>query len=55
MVFSSVIFVFFFLPACLLLYFAVSGIRAKNAVLLLFSLVFYSWGEPLFVFLMLFS
>ena len=55
MVFSSVIFVFFFLPACLLLYFAVPGIRAKNAVLLLFSLVFYSWGEPVYIVLMLLS
>ena len=55
MVFSSVIFVFFFLPACLLLYFAVPGIRAKNTVLLLFSLVFYSWGEPVYIVLMLLS
>ena len=55
MVFSSVIFVFFFLPACLLLYFAVPGIRAKNAVLLLFSLVFYAWGEPVYIVLMLLS
>ena len=55
MVFSSVIFVYFFLPACLLLYFLAPGIRAKNAVLLLFSLVFYSWGEPVYIALMLLS
>ena len=55
MVFSSVVFVFFFLPACLLLYFLAPGIRAKNAVLLLFSLVFYSWGEPVYIVLMLLS
>ncbi len=55
MVFSSVIFVFFFLPACLLLYYLVPGIRAKNTVLLLFSLVFYSWGEPVYIVLMLSS
>ena len=55
MVFSSNIFIFFFLPACLLLYFLIPGIRAKNMVLLLFSLVFYAWGEPIYLFLILAS
>ena len=53
MVFSSLIFLFLFLPACLLCYFLVPGLRAKNAVLLAFSIVFYAWGEPFYVLLLL--
>ena len=55
MVFSSTTFVFFFLPACLILYLLLPGNKAKNIVLLLFSLVFYAWGEPVYVILMLLS
>ncbi|GGF85223.1 alginate O-acetyltransferase [Azorhizobium oxalatiphilum] len=44
MIFSSVTFLFYFLPAFLICYFAVPGTRAKNIVLLVFSLVFYGWG-----------
>ena len=44
MVFSSVSFLFYFLPAFLICYFAVPGVRAKNVVLLVFSLLFYAWG-----------
>jgi len=60
MVFSSTVFLFLFLPALLTLYYLpfqpFKGSRGwKNAVLLLFSLGFYAWGEPLFVFLMLAS
>ncbi len=44
MVFSSLLFLFRFLPLCLLVYYCVPK-RYKNAALLLFSLVFYSWGE----------
>ena len=44
MVFSSAIFLFAFLPVLYILYRLVPGIRAKNAVLLVFSLVFYSFG-----------
>ncbi|TCT07785.1 MBOAT family O-acyltransferase [Aquabacter spiritensis] len=44
MVFSSVTFLYYFLPAFLLAYFAVRGTRARNIVLLAFSLVFYGWG-----------
>ena len=55
MVFSSTIFVFFFLPLCLAVYFLVPGIKAKNIVLLVFSLVFYAWGEPVYIILMLLS
>ena len=51
MVFSSVGFLFFFLPLVLALYFGVS-FKYKNIVLLLFSLVFYAWGEPRYVLFM---
>ncbi len=52
MLFSSIPFLFYFLPAVLILYFLVPKCL-KNAVLLLFSLVFYAWGEPVYVFLMI--
>lgn len=52
MVFSSIPFLFYFLPCALVLYFAAPG-RLKNAVLLLTSVIFYGWGEPKFVFVML--
>ena len=52
MLFSSIPFLFYFLPAVLMLYFLVPR-KLKNAVLLLFSLVFYAWGEPKYVFLMI--
>ncbi|MBQ9468649.1 MAG: MBOAT family protein [Clostridia bacterium] len=57
MVFSSIEFLFFFLPVTLILYFAVPKkyLKARNVVLLVFSLIFYGWGEPLYVFLMVFS
>ena len=54
MLFSSVPFLFYFLPAALLLYFLVPR-RLKNAALLLASLFFYAWGEPKYVVLMLVS
>ena len=53
MVFSSLIFLFLFLPACLIAYFSVKSLRAKNMVLVLFSLFFYAWGEPVYVLLMI--
>lgn len=49
MVFSSILFLFYFLPVTLLLYFIV-GKRFKNLVALLASVVFYAWGAPLFIF-----
>ena len=55
MVFSSLVFLFFFLPLSVILYYLVPGLKSKNIILLLFSLVFYAWGEPLYIFLMLFS
>lgn len=54
MVFSSLTFLMLFLPAVLLVYFAVPR-QGKNAVLFLFSLIFYAWGEPVYVVLMVFS
>lgn len=53
MVFSSTIFVFTFLPVTLILYFLAPRFL-KNPVMLLCSLVFYAWGEPVYIFLMLF-
>lgn len=55
MVFSSFSFLLLFFPAVLLIYFLMPGIRGKNIVLCLASLLFYSWGEPLYLFLMLAS
>ena len=52
MLFSSIPFLFYFLPAVLIVYFLLPRI-AKNAWLLISSLVFYAWGEPKYVFLML--
>lgn len=54
MVFSSLLFVYAFLPICMLIYALARGIKAKNIVLLVFSLLFYSWGEPVYVLLLLF-
>ncbi len=54
MVFSSVVFLFRFLPLFFLLYYLVPE-RMKNVILFLGSLIFYAWGEPVYVLLMLFS
>ena len=54
MVFSSIVFLFTFLPVVLILYFLVPK-AAKNVILLIASLIFYAWGEPVYVFLMLLS
>ena len=53
MVFSSSVFLFAFLPLFLAVYFIIPWRPAKNVVLLLFSLLFYAWGEPIYVFLMI--
>lgn len=55
MVFSSLFFLYLFLPVCILAYAASGNIKNKNTVLIVFSLLFYAWGEPVYVFLMLFS
>ena len=54
MLFSSIFFLFTFLPVLLIIYFAVP-FKYKNYVLLAASLLFYAWGEPIYVFLMIFS
>lgn len=55
MVFSKLFFIYFFLPLCLFAYALAKGTKAKNIVLIIFSLIFYAWGEPVYVFLMLLS
>ena len=55
MIFSSLYFLLIFLPILLLIYFLVKDIKIKNYVLLAFSLLFYAWGEPIYVILMIFS
>ena len=51
MLFSGITFLYYFLPVTLLAY-AISPKPLKNTVLLIFSLIFYGWGEPVYVFLM---
>lgn len=55
MVFSSVVFLFAFLPVVFLVYGALPSLRWKNLFLVLASLVFYAYGEPVYVLLMIFS
>ena len=52
MVFSSILFLYYFLPGFLLVYWLVPS-SWRNLVCLLGSLVFYAWGEPLYILLML--
>lgn len=54
MVFSSLFFLFVFLPLILLIYYTVPR-RCRNLVLFISSLIFYAWGEPIYILLMLFS
>ncbi len=54
MVFSSLEFLLLYLTATLLVYYTVP-LRFRNLVLLIFSLLFYGWGEPVYVFLMIFT
>jgi alginate O-acetyltransferase complex protein AlgI len=51
-VFSSIVFLFYFLPTFLVLHIAVPGTTLKNLLLLFASLFFYAWGEPGFVFVL---
>lgn len=64
MVFSSIPFLFFFLPLCMILYYAVplsrkgfskKNLSLKNGILLIFSLLFYAWGEPRYIALIIFA
>ena len=54
MIFSSIFFLFIFLPVTLILYYVVPW-KFKNLLLLIVSLIFYAWGEPVYVLLMMFS
>ena len=54
MVFSSLTFLLFYLPAVLAVYYLAPA-KLKNLVLFVFSLLFYAWGEPVYVGLMIFS
>ncbi len=54
MVFSSILFLFYYLPLVLTIYF-ISPKKYRNLVLFLSSLFFYSWGEPKYIWIMLFS
>ena len=54
MLFSSIVFLFSFLPAVMILYYLLP-VRFRNVILLLASLVFYAWGEPVYLVLMLLS
>lgn len=55
MVFSSINFLFIFLPLTLLSYYLCRNIKWKNIILLASSLIFYAWGEPVYIILMLIS
>ncbi len=55
MVFSSLVFLLRFLPITILLYFLMPNMRAKNMVLIVASLIFYAWGEPVWVILLIYS
>lgn len=55
MVFADLFFLYIFLPATLIFYFAGKNIKYKNAVLIIFSLLFYAWGEPTVVLLLVLS
>lgn len=55
MIFSSLIFLYLFLPVCLLCYALVKPLKGKNAVLIVFSLIFYAWGEPVRILYLLLS
>lgn len=54
MVFSSIIFIFTFLPIILGIYY-ICPKKFRNFILLIGSLVFYAWGEPIYIFLMIFT
>lgn len=55
MSFSDLFFIYLFLPVCLLVYYHAKRLRTRNLILIAFSLVFYAWGEPVWLLLLLFS
>ncbi|MEG1501019.1 MAG: MBOAT family O-acyltransferase [Clostridiales bacterium] len=54
MVFSSLLFLFYFLPPVLIIYY-LSPKRFRNFILFIASLIFYAWGEPIYILIMFFS
>lgn len=52
MVFSNLLFIYLFLPLCLFLYYLTKNPAVRNGVLIVFSLIFYSFGEPVAILLM---
>ena len=55
MVFSSLFFIFFFLPIILIFYFLTNSDKVRNIILVFFSLIFYAWGEPIWFVLLIIS
>jgi alginate O-acetyltransferase complex protein AlgI len=55
MVFASLFFLFIFLPLCLILYYSTKNPKWRNWVLIVFSLAFYGWGEPIWISLLILS
>lgn len=55
MVFADLFFLYFFLPVCLICYFITRRTAVRNAVLIVFSLIFYAWGEPVWISILLLS
>lgn len=53
MVFSNLFFLYLFLPANIILYFLARSTRVRNGIMVAFSLAFYAWGEPVWVFLLI--
>ncbi len=53
MLFTEPLFLFVFLPVCLISQLLVKNVTARNVMLLVMSLLFYAWGEPVYIFLML--
>ena len=55
MTFSSIVFIFLFLPLFFVFYFMFKKRKTRNLMMLIFSLLFYGYGEPIYVFLMILS
>ncbi len=55
MVFADLFFIYFFLPICLICYFITKSPKIRNATLITFSLIFYAWGEPVWVSILIVS
>ena len=53
MVFSDLFVLYVFIPLCMVFYFLTKNIHYRNAVLIVFSVIFYAWGEPLWIFLLI--